>query len=359
MNNTISYCTTCKGRLWQLQQTLPSNLQSISNVEGVDLILLDYHSDDGLEDWVKTNFQDYLNSGKLKYYKLLTQRKFFDASYAKNVAHIAANGDVLFNLDADNFIGNTIVELQQLKSNEVLINGDKRRPDRMGRIGTSRDNFIKVRGYNELMKNVVSEDTELLKTLKNQGLEMIESVDESEPIRNSLTDKHKFSSGKNSLFFYSKHRNVRGFGIAELENHLGEIIRVGEPELPSGNNKPHNFLNPEYVVVGNDRSNLKVIYIEDLINYSQDSKNVLSVGKMQVADLISQALPTTRSIWRFDFSDQLERMSKVDLNQPILLHKGKLIDGCHRIVTAYLLGFRDLEVINLKSLPEYKLIGIK
>ena len=61
----VSYCTTCKGRLWQLEQTLPVNIK-LAN-EDIEIVLLDYHSQDGLRDYILENYQEYLADGRLRY----------------------------------------------------------------------------------------------------------------------------------------------------------------------------------------------------------------------------------------------------------------------------------------------------
>ena len=43
----ISFCTVCKGRLWQLKQTIFHNLNQLES--DCELVLLDYQSPDGLE----------------------------------------------------------------------------------------------------------------------------------------------------------------------------------------------------------------------------------------------------------------------------------------------------------------------
>lgn len=100
----ISYCTTCKGRLHHLQQTLPANLKAEEGNPNVEFVVLDYGSEDGLGDWIKSNFQREIDSGRLVYAR--TEAPYFKMAHAKNMAHRLANGDVLCNLDADNFIAN-------------------------------------------------------------------------------------------------------------------------------------------------------------------------------------------------------------------------------------------------------------
>lgn len=67
--NKISFCTTCKGRLWQLEQTLPKNLSLLN--DNSEIILLDYKSPDNLKEYIFSKFFRYLENGKLKYFEMV------------------------------------------------------------------------------------------------------------------------------------------------------------------------------------------------------------------------------------------------------------------------------------------------
>lgn len=68
----ISYCTTCKGRLWQLKQTLPVNIKLTNDI--IDIVLLDYHSDDGSSTWKYSNYTAAINFTKSSIQSLITSR---------------------------------------------------------------------------------------------------------------------------------------------------------------------------------------------------------------------------------------------------------------------------------------------
>src|SRR5581483_1771791 len=102
METKLSYCTTCKGRLHHLQETLLLNLEFSKHLTGIEFVLLDYSSGDGLGAWVEERFQAQMDSGALVYYRLDHQASFFMA-HAKNVAHRLARGEIVCNLDADNY----------------------------------------------------------------------------------------------------------------------------------------------------------------------------------------------------------------------------------------------------------------
>lgn len=127
-----------------------------------ELILLDYQSPDNLQDYIFSNFEKELESGKLKYF-YLTNDYNFSCAYAKNVAHRLASGNVLFNLDADGYITSSLIkELRQLKDNQLFVPrlyGDDE--GTYGRLGYVRDTFYKLNGYNEYVVGMQDDDGNL------------------------------------------------------------------------------------------------------------------------------------------------------------------------------------------------------
>ncbi len=100
----LAFCTTCKGRLSHLAQTLPANLAY--NREALH-VLVDYGSRDGLAEWVRREMAGPIAAGHLVYYRF-TEPGPFRMAHAKNLAHrlgMREGADVLVNLDADNYAG--------------------------------------------------------------------------------------------------------------------------------------------------------------------------------------------------------------------------------------------------------------
>ena len=189
---TISYCTTCKGRLWQPKQTLPTNIKQTN--EKCDLVLLDYHSEDGLQEYINSNYREYLDDGRLKYYKLLTPIDGFDMAFAKHIVHTLSHSDVLFNLDADNYIGSTLNELAALPLGKILIpklvNGTH--TARCGRIGFNRKDYLNVGGYDINLHGMTSDDSDIVHRAWLAGIRFIFSEDLSIPVSQSREDKFKY-----------------------------------------------------------------------------------------------------------------------------------------------------------------------
>ena len=147
----ISYCTTCHGRLWQLKQTIEHNLQYTSN-DSSEIVVLFYNDEKAYREF-KQDYHRYIQSGVLTVINHIEDRVFKDGKrwswgYTKDLVHTAAKGQVLFNLDADNFIDDGLHELLlTLKEDEVVITKQSEwSPDgRSGRIGLHKSVYAETR----------------------------------------------------------------------------------------------------------------------------------------------------------------------------------------------------------------------
>jgi len=100
----ISLCTTCMGRAHDLKVTLPRNLEHNAAYTNVEFVILDYNSRDDLEDWMRRNMMHHIEAGTVAYYKTVEPR-YYTLCHSRNVAFLAASGDVVNSVDADNFTG--------------------------------------------------------------------------------------------------------------------------------------------------------------------------------------------------------------------------------------------------------------
>jgi glycosyltransferase involved in cell wall biosynthesis len=191
----VSYCTTCKGRLHHLKETLPQNLAAEKDNPNVEFVILDYDSPDGLGQWLKENYSDEIASGRIKYARYESAPNF-KMAHAKNMAHRLASGDILCNLDADNVIvpdysrwlGDRFMENRDrvvshhpvtlkdeldLKLVSRLKGRDRPQSGYGGRIAVAASNYHKLNGYDENYSGWGPDDANFTIRASRKNLEVI------------------------------------------------------------------------------------------------------------------------------------------------------------------------------------------
>jgi len=132
-------------------RTLPINIHVAPDCE---FVLLNYGSKDGMHEWVRDNMRPWINRGTIKYYRTQLP-EYFVATHAKNIAHRQATGDILCNLDADNFLIDGFVELvkKTMSDKQSIMTAPIFDMFNMsgscGKIAVHREHFYSVNGYNE------------------------------------------------------------------------------------------------------------------------------------------------------------------------------------------------------------------
>lgn len=150
----ISFCTTCKDRLFHLKQTLPISIINSSDYPDREFVILDYNSGDGLYDWAKEHLGYWEKSGVVKFLRT-NSPKYFHAARAKNIAHKNASGEVLCNLDCDNIIAEGFCQyVSHVFQNKdiILTSGSKdmfNNEGCCGKIAVAKEVFYSVNGYDE------------------------------------------------------------------------------------------------------------------------------------------------------------------------------------------------------------------
>ena len=150
----ISFCTTCMNRLFHLKETYLRSIKNTRTYFEKEFILLNYNSQDGMDDWVKNNLIDHIQSGLVVYYKTNEPMNFI-ATHAKNVSHKLADGKVLCNLDVDNILVENYCEkiFELFQEDKIIVACNPR--DLSGNIGTcgmvlcKKEHFYSVNGYDE------------------------------------------------------------------------------------------------------------------------------------------------------------------------------------------------------------------
>jgi hypothetical protein len=185
----IAFCTTCKGRTQHLKLTLPKNLADNAAYPNAVFVVLDYNSDDDIQQYLWGTHLDDIKSGRLVIYSYLNGGKWLIA-HAKNMAircGMLEHADIICTLDADNFTGPDFAQFIADKFNASMnprqmflypdfaaikrMPWDDTRPRRgfAGRLAMYADSFVKIGGYDEIFKIWGSEDIDMLGRLNRAG----------------------------------------------------------------------------------------------------------------------------------------------------------------------------------------------
>ena len=141
-------------RLPHLKETYPVNLRRCDSYPDAEFVLLDYGGTPGIEEWASENLAQYAASGRLKVIRAEGQR-YWVAAHAKNIAHKAASGDIICNLDSDvtipdgfcNFVFKSFSEKNIVMA---FASTDADGNDGCaGFVAARRDHFYAVNGYDE------------------------------------------------------------------------------------------------------------------------------------------------------------------------------------------------------------------
>lgn len=177
----ISFCTTCMNRQYNLKYTLPENIKNSKTYPNVEFVVLDYNSKDKLEKWIKHRMMEHIESGKLVYYKT-TEPEYFSMSHSRNVAFKVASGEIVNNVDADNYMFNIDHPLENCLAEQINRMANdceekvifaKGKRGMHGRIGFYKKEFIELLGgYDESLEGYGHDDHDLVKRAWAQDFTM-------------------------------------------------------------------------------------------------------------------------------------------------------------------------------------------
>jgi hypothetical protein len=176
-NYSISFCIVCMNRLHQLKETLLQNIRDNNDYDRLQYIILDYNSQDGMEEWIKENMNQYISNGTMIYYKTFDPHSF-NHSHSKNLAFKLANNDIVCNINADHYTGkgfaHYINDSFTRDENIVLTPIDFYRTktgyyppkDVFGRVCVKKDHFRLIKGFDERMTRYGFEDWDFINRLE-------------------------------------------------------------------------------------------------------------------------------------------------------------------------------------------------
>ena len=242
--HSISFCTTCMGRLDDLAQTLPVNIESNKQYGGdLEFVILNYNSNDNLDTWMLNSMQEFIDSGEVTYYKTI-EPKYYSMSHSRNIAFKVARGDIVNNIDADNFTNAGFAEHINLLANQQPEKAIFAKGKRMlrGRLGFYKKEFIDLLGgYSEDITGYGTEDHDLMYRAFALGFKMMwyggtyfnSTKSKKHQIANYFNKDWKYTEKRNkviSLFniYYKRYKANSGieWGKAHLIKNFKEEIDI-------------------------------------------------------------------------------------------------------------------------------------
>ena len=170
----ISICTNCMGRTNDLRRTYLKNIADNLDYPDIEFVLLNYNSKDDMDEWVKRYLSPFIEDGIVNYYKT-TEPEFYEMGHSRNVQSKLAQGDIINNVDADNYAGfgfaDAINKLAELKRTKAVFCKGKRMMH--GRFGMYKREFMEVGGYDEDLTGYGYDDHWVMDRAMARGYKMM------------------------------------------------------------------------------------------------------------------------------------------------------------------------------------------
>jgi hypothetical protein len=165
----ISFCTACANRLFQLERVFAANAAILAQHADVEWVLVNFGSRDKLDAFVAAR----RSSLPARFvYGRVAGAPAWHASVAKNVAHRAARGRILVNLDADNRIGDAVATIRAFFAQGCTVLhlwSGVMNDGTFGRIAVQRELFEELGGYDESFYPMGYQDFDLLRRATAAG----------------------------------------------------------------------------------------------------------------------------------------------------------------------------------------------
>lgn len=231
----ISFCTTCCGRTNQLKQTFAANATIVAGDVSLEWIIVNYGSKDDLHAFMMAQLPQL--PARIVYAQELSGNPWH-ASVAKNTAHRLGSGQILMNLDCDNYIGSAAEILKNYFDNgcqALHLWSGVNRDGTGGRIALSRDLFYKVGGYDETFLPMGYQDYDLLARASASGAAILEARcapgmalqnDKVASIRNCKVTGLAWEDFDRLNRERSRANLAAGLWSGEKRNHRGEIKAI-------------------------------------------------------------------------------------------------------------------------------------
>jgi len=196
-------------RFFQIKHTLVQNLKdNEEDKDVVDFVLVDFNSKDGLKEFVLNNFKKELEEGYLKYY-FTQELKCWKAPIAKNTPHRLAQGDILVNLDADNYTGykggKFLLDIYKANDRNIFIHQGQGKSGfgkgNAGRVSYYREDFMKIGGHDEDFLPMGHLDVDVSNRLMAIKVKKVQEPNDkyNDAIKNTKADSIRYCNSKYKL----------------------------------------------------------------------------------------------------------------------------------------------------------------
>lgn len=261
-------------RLYHLKQTLKRNILDNYLLDHIEFIVLDYNSSDQLGDWIKSEMANFIKQDILVYYRTSTP-ELYNRSHSRNMAYRLSRGELVCNLDADNYLGVGFAEkiLANFESNRnSFYTSNLNIEDVFGKVILPKTSFFKVRGYNENLGGYGFEDVDFFNRLERSGLTHRLFYD---PEFHKYISHSKYERVQNEKFF----RNLESIYISYKTPYISNVAifyKDNTCKLIEFIDNPH--LN---ILVERERSFIE--RFTDELGYVMINKPLIS-GRWEVSD---------------------------------------------------------------------------
>jgi predicted glycosyltransferase involved in capsule biosynthesis len=171
--NTISFCTVVLNRIENLKKTLPHNLSVIKFIENAKIILIDYGSTDGVDEYIRNSMSDYIENGKLVFYKTVDTKDRYWHAHCKNISHTLSDSDIVSCCDGDSYLTTEYVNFVMKNISENVVVDAMTSYGLTGYISLMKKDFDRIGGYDEEYTVYGSEDIDIVKRCKMIGMKNI------------------------------------------------------------------------------------------------------------------------------------------------------------------------------------------
>lgn len=170
----ISVCIPCMNRADDLKWAMPRLLAAASISPPIEVVVLDYNSQDRLADYMATVCSLVHNVSMI--YRRYEGRDYYHMAHARNLAMLEGTGDYLLSFMADISMAPDYLQMLRGELERGIVWAHH--SDRfVGVICVDRQEFVDAGGYDERFEFYGKEDKDLLARLHRRGASHIQIPD--------------------------------------------------------------------------------------------------------------------------------------------------------------------------------------